>query len=102
MVVSNWELDTSSNNVEILFLKVFSSHQKLLQGVIYRPNNRINFEALLDKLTSLTLDNTYTILIGDFNARTFLDRGLAEDMGAISLHLMNDSMPMQYTSVASA
>ena len=30
----------------------------------------------------------------------FLDSGLAEDMCAMSLHLMNDSMPMHYTSGA--
>ena len=39
--------------------------------------------------------------MGDFNANILLDRGLAEDMNTIGLHLINNSIPTHYTSSTS-
>lgn len=71
-ITNNGEHDNSCNNVEFLFPEFFSSHQKLLLGIIYRPNNRI------------ILNFTYTILIGDLNANILLD---------YRLHLINSLIP---------
>ena len=65
-ISNNGEPDTSSHNIEFLFLEFFSSHQKLLLDLIYRSSNIINFKPLFNKFPNLQ-SNTDTILIGDFN-----------------------------------
>lgn len=58
-------------------------------------------DPLMNELSSLTLGYTDIILTGDFNSNILVDKTLMDNLSAIGLLIINQTMPTHFTSTSS-
>lgn len=90
------------DSLEFIFVEISNGTEKLLIGTVYRPNNRTNYDILLEKLDLLCLDYTSIILCGDFNCNVLSDNSIASEMQYQGLNLVNSIYPTHYSHVSNS
>eukprot|EP00112_Aurelia_sp_Birch-Aquarium-sp1_P013646 Seg2901.1 transcript_id=Seg2901.1/GoldUCD/mRNA.D3Y31 product="hypothetical protein" protein_id=Seg2901.1/GoldUCD/D3Y31 len=81
-----------SSNIEATWLDVTVSSQKILIGVVYRqPSDGSFYDKFQRVLEPICLRRTNILILGDFNADLFFQRGLQKDMsqGKKLLRILN-------------
>jgi len=71
---------------------------KNLIGCVYRPNRFIDYQNLIDLLSSMSIPYSDVILAGDFNSNILKENKLPDDIESIGLNLVNSSVPTHFSS----
>ncbi|XP_075159066.1 uncharacterized protein LOC142232218 [Haematobia irritans] len=90
------------DSVEYVFMEITTGIRKILIGCIYRPNNTVDIQPLLEVLESETLGFNDVILAGDFNSNILVDSSLLDKMLTLSLVTTNNVYPTHFSSSGSS
>lgn len=86
------------SEIEFIFMEIFSGSRKLLIGTVYRPNNRTDYNFLMEIVDELSLQYNDIIICGDFNSNVLRENRLKSEFLSFGLKLANDTVPTHYTS----
>ncbi|XP_075167587.1 uncharacterized protein LOC142239687 [Haematobia irritans] len=86
------------SEIEFIFIELITEYRsKALIGCAYRPNNRVDFNFLLNEIERISLDYNDIMIIGDFNSNILRDNVLPDAMESLGLFSVNNSIPTHYT-----
>lgn len=94
------DTDENTFKMQYLFLEIISHGRKLLLGTVYRPNNNIDIEPLMHKVSTTAVGYSNVVINGDFNSNILVNKSLMDDMNAMGLNLINKTMPTHFTSTS--
>ena len=91
----------SIGDLEYLFLEILLHHKKILLGVLYSPNDKINyFSALDDVLNFLAPKYEHVICMGDLNTCLLKNNARSDSLKALNesynLHILPMSHPTHH------
>lgn len=88
--------------MEYIFIEVINKEDTLLFCSVYRPNNNINFEPFIDKVSEISTLFSKIVIAGDFNSNILTKSRLTNCMTAIGLCPVNTSTPTHFTATSSS
>lgn len=94
---------TKSNegeSIELLFVELACDSNKLLAGVVYRPNSRSDLGSFVQRLENLTLGYSDVIICGDFNYNVLNEVNFVLEMKFLGLELVNRTTPTHHSSTS--
>lgn len=83
--------------IEYVFIEIFSHGQKILVGCIYRPNNIIDIQTVVNAIENVSIGYNDIVVCGDFNSNVLADPNLIESMSSLGLSPTNLTTPTHYT-----
>jgi len=90
----------SHSSVEWIFVKITDTLRSLktLIGCVYRSNRFIDYQNLIDLLSSMSIPYSDVILAEDFNSNILKENKLSGDIEFIGLSLVNSSVPTHFSN----
>lgn len=87
----------SDDPMEYIFLSLGCQNNNILVGTVYRPNNSICFNNLVETVREISLSFRHIIIAGDFNSNLLTEHGLINEFNTIGLFSVNSDIPTHFS-----
>ncbi|XP_075151092.1 uncharacterized protein LOC142225202 [Haematobia irritans] len=101
-LICNIKLRSASDRpIEYIFAELCThTNFRILIGCIYRPNDRIAFEHVMQVLENISLSYDDIILLGDLNSNLLQSNTLTQNLQTFDFHPVNTETPTHFTSTS--